>query len=94
MVKPKIKPLGNKILVLPEKKQEKTQNGLIIPVVVNKDVEEGTVLLISPETLHVKEGDRILYPTGAGIPITIENVNYRFICAPVKDAPGDVIAII
>lgn len=94
MVKPNIKPLGNKILVLPAKKQEKSHGGLIIPVVVNKDLEEGTILLLSPDVLHVGEGDRILYPAGAGTPITIDNITYKFIAGPVKDAPGDIIAII
>lgn len=94
MVKPNITPLGNKILVLPEKKQEKSHGGLIIPIVVNKDVEEGTVMLIASDVLHINEGDKILYPSGAGITITIDNVNYKFINGPVKDAPGDIIAII
>lgn len=94
MVKPDIKILGNKVLVLPEKKQEKSHGGLIIPVVVNKDIQEGSVILTSPDVLHVVAGDKILYPTGAGIPITIENVEYRFINGPVKDAPGDIFAII
>jgi co-chaperonin GroES (HSP10) len=88
-----IKPLGSKVLVLPEKKQENTHNGLIIPVVVNKDIQEGSIILASPNVLHVSAGDKILYPTGAGIPITIDNVEYRFINGPLKDAPGDIIAI-
>lgn len=94
MVKPNIKPLGNKILVLPDKKQEKTHGGLIIPLVVNKDLEEGMILLKSPDVLHVNEGDKILYPAGAGTTITIDNINYKFISGPLKDAPGDIIAII
>lgn len=87
------KPLGNKVLVLPEKRQEKSQGGLIIPVVVTKDIQEGSIITASPDVLHVAAGDKILYPTGAGISITIENVEYRFINGPVKDAPGDIIAI-
>jgi len=87
-------PLGNKILVEPVKRQETTQGGLIIPVVVNKNVEEGIVILTAPDVLHINAGDKILYPAGAGIPITIDNVNYKFISGPVKDAPGDIIAIL
>lgn len=86
------KPLGSKVLVLPEKRQEKSQGGLIIPVVVNKDIQEGSVVAASPDVLHITTGDKILYPSGAGIPITIESVEYRFINGPVKDAPGDIIA--
>lgn len=86
--------LGNKILVEPVKRQETTQGGLIIPVVVNKNVEEGVVLSVSSDVLHINRGDTILYPSGAGIPITIDNVNYKFISGPVKDSPGDVIAIL
>lgn len=93
MVKPNITPLGNKVLIQTLKREERTQSGVIIPVVVNKDIAEAVVLLTSPDVLHVKPGDRIMYPTAAGMPVSIDNVDYRFICGPVKDAPGDIIAV-
>lgn len=88
-----VMPLGNKVLVLPDKRQEKTQSGIIIPIVVNKDIEEGTVVMASPQVLHINKGDKIMYPSRAGLPIAIEEVDYVLISGPVADGPGDIIAI-
>jgi len=89
----KLKPLGSKILVAPEKKQERTQNGLIIPVVVNRDLEEGTIIMVSPEVLHLKAGEKILYPATVGVQVLIDGETYKFLNGPIKDHPGDVIAV-
>ncbi len=92
--KPSLVCLGNKILVLPLKKGEQVQGGIIIPVVVNKGLEEGIVVTVSPDVIHVNDGDKILYPSGAGILMTIDGTDYKFINGPVKDSPGDIIAIL
>src|SRR5207247_2018888 len=82
------------ILVMPLKKSEQVQGGIIIPVVVNKGLEEGIAVTVSPDVIHVNDGDKILYPTGAGISMTIDGTDYKFINGPVIDSPGDVIGIL
>lgn len=90
----KIQPLGNKILVKPEQQQEKTAGGLIIPAVINKDLEEGIVIVISDNVINIKVGDKILYPTRAGVHILYEQQNYKFLSGPTNTDPGEIIAII
>lgn len=93
MVKPSLL-LGSRVLVLPDKAAERSQGGIIIPVVVNQSLEQGVVEMIGDLVINVEPLDRILYPAGAGIPYDIGGVEYRFIEGPTKDSPGNIIAII
>jgi chaperonin GroES len=86
--------LGNRVLVLPEKQQEKSQGGIIIPVVANTAVHQGVVLAVGDSVINIEEADRIIYPAGAGIPYEIDGIDHIFIDGPTKDSPGNIIAII
>lgn len=90
----KIIPLGNQVLVRPLPKQEKTSGGLIIPAVINKDLEEGEVVAIASSIINVEVGNKILYPTRAGTPLLFEDVNYKFLNGPTIKDEGDIKAII
>lgn len=87
-------PLGNQVLVKPLPKQEKTSGGLIIPVVINKELEEGEVIAIAEAVINVNVGDKILYPTRAGTPHFHEDVNYKFLSGPTVTEMGDIKAVI
>lgn len=87
-------PLGNKVLVKPLPKQEKTTGGLIIPNNVQKDLEEAEVIIISTGVINIKAGNKVLYSTRTGISIFHEGVNYKFLNGPTEKDPGDIIAII
>lgn len=87
-------PLGAQVLVKPLPKKEKTSSGLIIPVNVNSDFEEGEVIAVAQAVITVKPGDRILYTTRTGTPLLYQDVNYKFMNGPTEKDPGDIKAII
>lgn len=86
--------LGNKILVMPKKKAEKSVGGIIIPITATANLEEGQVMQIGALVINVQLGDDILYPSGVGIPYEMEGEYYKFLNGPTTDSPGDIIAII
>jgi co-chaperonin GroES (HSP10) len=94
MVKP-LKVLGGRVLIQPDKQKERSHGGIIIPVNVNQDIEQAVVLATGDSVIHIKAGDRIMYPAGAGIPFQEANgLDLKFIDGPTKDSPGNIIAII
>lgn len=78
----------------PLPKQEKTTAGLIIPSVINKDLEEGEVMAIATAVINIKPGDKVLYSSRVGVSLLHEDVNYKFINGPTEKDPGDIKAII
>lgn len=89
-----ILPLGNQVLVKPLQRQERTTGGIIIPGVINKELEEGEVVAISSSVINIKPGDKILYSSRVGVPLLIDNVNYIFLNGPTERSEGDIKAII
>lgn len=89
-----IKPLGSKVLILPDPiKQRTTATGIIIPLSNNSPLDEGTVMLVADMVVNLNPGDKVLYPRGGGIPITLDEIDYRFLNGPTEKDPGDIIAI-
>lgn len=86
--------LGNRVLIEPKRKAERTQGSIIIPVNVNQNLEEGKVVGLGDSVINIELGDDILYPAGAGIPFELEGLDYKFIEGPTKDSPGNIIAVI
>lgn len=76
-----VQPVGNKLIVLQDKKQEVTDGGLIIPDAVNGLVNlvRGEIVAVSKDLPEFKEGEFILYPAGAGVPQTIDGIGYKFL---------------
>jgi len=75
------KPMGMKLIVRPEKKQEKTKSGIILPDTAKEKPQTGEVLAAGPGgqthtgvdyKMTVKVGDEILYPKFTGTEVTIE----------------------
>ena len=77
MSKPKIKPLGNRVLIkrskaqttkggilLPDSAQKKPQEGIVVATGLGKIDENGKI-----EKLNVKEGDTILFSSYSGTEI-------------------------
>lgn len=92
---PKIKTIGNKILVRPDPPVEKTERGIIIPLANKNPLEEGTVILVSEEVApYLQPGDRILYPKDTGIEQHYDGVRYKFLNGPTATTFSDVWAII
>jgi chaperonin GroES len=69
MSKIKIKPLGDKILVKPLEKEERTKSGIVLPDTAKEKPQEGEVLAVGKGKyiedklvpLDVKVGDRIIF---------------------------------
>lgn len=86
--------MGSKILVLPDPTVETMIRGIIIPPTANSQLEEATVIKISPDVVGVYVNDRILYPRGIGVDQEYDGVKYKFINGPTATSTGDVWAIL
>ena len=75
-----IKPLSDRVLVLPNPAEEKTAGGLFIPDTAKVKPLMGKVVAVGPGTadvkMEVKEGDQVLYGKYAGTEISFEGVDY------------------
>ena len=76
-----IKPLSDRVLVLPNAAEEKTAGGLFIPDTAKVKPLMGKVIAVGPGTsevkMEVKEGDQVLYGKYAGTEINVDGVDYR-----------------
>jgi co-chaperonin GroES (HSP10) len=90
-----IRPLGSKIIVLPDPIKETTIRGIIIPESVQSPLEEGAVILVSKDVQELLQpGEKILYPRNAGVEKEIDGVKYKIINGPTLKDQGDVWAIV
>ena len=75
-----IKPLSDRVLVLPNAAEEKTAGGLFIPDTAKEKPLMGKVIAVGPGTsevkIEVKEGDQVLYGKYAGTEINVDGVDY------------------
>ena len=75
--------LAGKILVEPQKAEEKTSSGIIIPDSAKEKPRQGTVVLVGAakkdEEMEVKKGDVVLYGKYSGQELTINNEDYLLI---------------
>ena len=74
-----IKPLSDRVLVLPNPAEEKTAGGLFIPDTAKEKPLMGKVVAVGPgtsEKMEVKEGDQVLYGKYAGTEINVDGTDY------------------
>ena len=75
-----IKPLSDRVLVLPAAAEEKTAGGLFIPDTAKEKPLRGKVVAAGPGTadvkMEVKEGDMVLYGKYSGTEIHFEGEDY------------------
>ena len=75
-----MKPLGDRIIVEPEKAVETTKGGIYIPEVAKEKPLKGTVIKVgngtSDDKMDIQEGDTVLYSKHSGIEITIDDKKY------------------
>ena len=75
-----IKPLSDRVLVLPNPAEEKTAGGLFITDTAKEKPLMGKVVAVGPGTadvkMEVKEGDTVLYGKFAGTELNIDGVDY------------------
>ncbi len=80
-----IRPLGDRIVVKPIPREDKTKGGILLPETAKEKPQEGKVLAVGPGTLldsgervkiDVKAGDRVLYSKYGGNEIKINGEEY------------------
>ena len=80
MSKVNIKPLADRVLVLPEAAEETTASGIIIPDTAKEKPMRGTIIAVGNGTkkqpMTVKAGDNVLYGKYAGTEITVNDIEY------------------
>ena len=74
-----IKPLADRVLVLPAQAEEKV-GGIIIPDTAKEKPEHGTIVAAGngtkDEEMILKEGDEILYGKYSGTELEVEGTKY------------------
>jgi chaperonin GroES len=77
----KLRPLGDRVVVQPSAREEKTKSGIVIPDTAKEKPQEGTIIAAGPgrvlddgrrESMDVKAGDKVLYARYAGTEFKIE----------------------
>ena len=75
-----LKPLADRVVILPAPAEEKTVGGIIIPDTVKEKPLQGKVMAVGhgtkDEEMVLKEGDNVLYGKYAGTEIEYEGVKY------------------
>ncbi len=75
-----VKPLSDRVLILPNPAEEKTAGGLIIPDTAKEKPLAGKVVAVGPGTseikMEVKAGDEVLYGKYAGTEIHADGKDY------------------
>ena len=75
-----IKPLSDRVVILPNPAEEKTAGGLFIPDTAKEKPLMGTVKAVGPGTADVKKevavGDTVMYGKYAGTEIHIDGTDY------------------
>jgi chaperonin GroES len=92
-----LKPLGDRVVVKPVEREEKTKSGIVLPDTAKEKPQEGIVEAIGSGRvldngtklpLELKVGDRILYAKYAGNEFKQEDVEYLII------SEKDVLAVV
>ena len=79
-----IRPLGDRVLVLPIEQEEVKKGGIIIPDSAKEKPQEGKIVAVGPGKhedgklvpLNVKKGDRVLYSKYGGTEIKIDGKDH------------------
>ena len=81
----KIRPLGDRVVVKPQPKEEKTRSGIVIPDTAKEKPQEGTVTAVGSGRLldngeraamELREGDHVLFAKYGGTDIILDDENY------------------
>ncbi len=88
----KIRPLADRVLVVPAPAEQKTATGIIIPDSAKEKPLQGTVKAVGKgtkdEEMVLKEGDTVLYGKYAGTEIELDGEKYLIM------RQSDVLAVI
>ena len=81
-----LRPLGDRVVVKPVEKEEKTKSGIVLPDTAKEKPQEGIIEAVgngryNEQTgvrvaLDVKVGDRVMYAKYAGSEVKIDDIEY------------------
>ena len=75
-----VKPLSDRVLILPNPAEEKTAGGLFIPDTAKEKPLQGEVVAVGngtkDEEMVIKVGDTVLYGKYAGTELDLDGVKY------------------
>jgi chaperonin GroES len=83
-----LKPLGDRVVVRPRKKEEMTSSGIVLPDTASEKPQEGSVLAVGPGRvldngkrveMEVKSGDTVLFAKYAGTEVKLDGEEYLVI---------------
>ena len=78
-----IKPIGERVLIKPIKKEEKTKGGIYIPGTAKEERKEGKIIAVGlykdGKELPVKKGDNVLYGGYSSDEVEIDGEKYVFV---------------
>jgi chaperonin GroES len=92
-----LKPLGDRVVVKPSEKEERTKSGILLPDTAKEKPQEGTVEAVgtgrildsgTKVPMELKVGDKILYAKYAGNEFKVDEVEYLIV------SEKDVLAIL
>ncbi|MCU0492876.1 MAG: co-chaperone GroES [Chloroflexaceae bacterium] len=82
----RIRPLGDRVVIKPAEREEKTKGGIFLPDTASKERPmEGTVLAVGEGRrddsgklvpMNVKSGDKVLFAKYSGTEFKVEDVEY------------------
>ena len=96
---PKLRPLGDRLVIKPTPREEMTKTGIVLPDTAKEKPQEGLVLAAGPgafdnegkrTAMDVKEGQKVLYAKYAGTEFKVEGeelliVSQKDVLAIVED---------
>ncbi|TMC73596.1 MAG: co-chaperone GroES [Chloroflexi bacterium] len=92
-----LKPLGDRVVIKPSEKEEKTKSGILLPDTAKEKPQEGTVEAVGPGRIldngtklpmELKVGDKILYAKYAGNEFKLDEIEYLIV------SEKDVLAVV
>ena len=81
----KLKPLEDRVVVLPKEAEDKTASGIILPDTAQEKPQEATVVAMGPGKasdsgtivkMTVKVGDKVLYGKYSGSEVNVDGKEY------------------
>ncbi len=80
-MKTKVKPLGDNVLIKPEKNDKKTKTGIYLPETASEEQpQEGKVVAIGEsKEIKVKKGQEVIFKKYAGTEVKIDDEDYLIV---------------
>ncbi|MGA2507549.1 MAG: co-chaperone GroES [Chitinispirillaceae bacterium] len=84
----KVKPLADRVIILPLEAEEKTAGGIIIPDNAKEKPQKGEIVAVGPGkfaddgqkiAMSLKKGDKVLYAKYSGSEVTIDGKEYLIV---------------